>query len=107
MSLELLPGTLELLVLKAISTGPLHGLGISRRIEQITGGTFQVKPGSLFPALYRMEQRDWVVSEWGDSETNRRAKYYTLTKTGRKQLDLETKRWNHLSLAMSRALEAS
>lgn len=104
---ELLPGTLELLVLKAISTGPLHGLGISRRIEQITGGTFQVKPGSLFPALYRMEQRGWVASEWGDSETNRRAKYYTLTRAGRKQLDAETKRWNHLSLAMSRALEAS
>jgi transcriptional regulator len=103
---DLLPGTLELLVLKAISTGPLHGLGISRRIEQITGGTFQVKPGSLFPALYRMEERGWLASEWGGSETNRRAKYYTLTRTGRRQLNAETKRWNHLSLAMSRALEA-
>jgi transcriptional regulator len=104
---DLLPGTLELLVLKAISTGPLHGLGISRRIEQITGGTFQVKPGSLFPALYRMEERGWLASEWGDSETNRRAKYYTLTRAGRRQLEAETRRWNHLSLAMSRALEAS
>jgi transcriptional regulator len=104
---ELLPGTLELLILKAVSTGPLHGLGISRRIEQTTGGTFQVKPGSLFPALYRMEERGWLASEWGGSETNRRAKYYKLTRTGRRQLDSETKRWNRLSLAMASALEAS
>src|SRR5215813_4417849 len=104
---ELLPVTLELLILKAVSTGPLHGLGISRRIEQITGGTFQVKPGSLFPALYRMEERRWVTSEWGGSETNRRAKYYTVTDAGRRQLEEETRRWNVLSLAMARALEAS
>src|SRR5947209_1757378 len=104
---DLLPGTLELLILKAISAGPLHGLGISRRIEETTTGTFQVKPGSLFPALYRMEDRGWVESEWGGSESNRRAKYYRLTRTGRRQLQSETRRWNRLSLAMARALEAS
>src|SRR5947209_19041235 len=93
---HLLPGTLELLILKAVSPGPLHGLGISRRIEQTTGGTFQVKPGSLFPALYRMEERAWVAAEWGDSETNRRAKYYRLTRTGRRQLEAETRRWTRL-----------
>src|ERR1051326_4195817 len=97
---DLLPGTLELLILKAVSAGPLHGLGISRRIEETTGGTFVVKPGSLFPALYRMEDRGWVLSEWGGSETNRKAKYYRLTPAGRKQLNAETRRWSTLSLAM-------
>jgi PadR family transcriptional regulator PadR len=104
---ELLPGTLELLILKAVSTGPLHGLGISRRIEQTTGGTFQVKPGSLFPALHRMEDRRWLQSEWGGSENNRRARYYRLTAAGRRQLGAETRRWSRLSLAIASALEAS
>ena len=103
---ELLPGTLDLLILKAVSSGPLHGLGISRRIEQTTGGEFQVKPGSLFPALHRMEERGWLLSQWGESETNRRAKFYHLTKAGRRQLQTETQRWDRVSFAIARALEA-
>ena len=103
---DLLPGTLDLLVLKAVSLGPLHGLGVARRIEQLTSGTFQVKPGSLFPALHRMEEQGWLASEWGDSETNRRAKYYDLTRSGRRQLGTETKRWDEVALAMARVLDA-
>jgi transcriptional regulator len=85
----------------------MHGLGISRRIEQITKGTFQVKPGSLFPALHRMEEEGWLSSSWGESENNRRAKFYRLTKAGRRQLESETQRWGRISLAIARALEAS
>jgi PadR family transcriptional regulator, regulatory protein PadR len=103
---DLLPGTLDLLILKAVSAGPLHGLGISRRIEQVTSGTFQVKPGSLFPALHRMEEQAWLDAEWGDSENNRKAKYYRLTKAGRRRLDSEVQRWDRVALAMARALEA-
>ena len=87
----LLPGTLDLLILKALAPGELHGLGVSRRIEQITNGTFVVKPGSLFPALHRMEEEGWISAIWGESETNRRAKYYRLTRAGQKQLEAETK----------------
>ena len=104
---NLLQGTLELMILKALSLEELHGLGISRRIEQITKGTFQVKPGSLFPALHRMEEEGWVASAWGESENNRRAKYYKLTTPGRRQLGAETERWERISLAIGRALEAS
>lgn len=103
---NLLQGTLDMMILKSLSTGEMHGLGISRRIEQITRGTFQVKPGSLFPALHRMEEEGWLASSWGESENNRRAKYYRLTKTGRRQLDTETQRWGKISLAIARALEA-
>ena len=103
---ELLPGTLHLLVLKALSIRPLHGLGVARRIEQLTQGTFRIKPGSLFPALHRMEEQGWLESEWGDSETNRKAKYYRLTKAGRRQLGAEKKRWDQVALAISRMLEA-
>ena len=103
----LLQGTLDLLILKALVAGEMHGLGISRRIQQLTSGTFQVKPGSLFPALHRMEDEGWVCSFWGDSENNRRAKYYRLTKAGRKQLEAETRRWGRISLAIARVLEAS
>ncbi|HTW67444.1 MAG TPA: PadR family transcriptional regulator [Bryobacteraceae bacterium] len=102
---DLLPGTLDLLILKAVSLGPLHGLGVSRRIEQITRGTFQVKPGSLFPALHRMEAQDWLAAEWGESESNRRAKYYRLTKAGRRQLETETHRWGRVAVAIAQALE--
>jgi transcriptional regulator len=105
--IELLQGTLDLLILKALGLEPMHGLGISRRIEQVTGGTFQVKPGSLFPALHRMEEQGWLASSWGESENRRRAKYYQLTRAGRRQLDTETKRWGRISLAISRALAAS
>lgn len=102
----LLQGTLDLLILKALSAGELHGLGVSRRIGQITGGTFQVQPGSLFPALHRLEEAGWLDASWGPSENNRRAKYYRLTKTGRRQLREETTEWNRIALAIARALEA-
>jgi transcriptional regulator len=102
----LLQGTLDLLILKALSTSDLHGLGVSRRVEQISGGTFRVQPGSLFPALHRLEQAGWLTSRWESSENNRRAKYYTLTRAGRRQLTAETAQWNRIALAIARALEA-
>jgi PadR family transcriptional regulator, regulatory protein PadR len=104
---NLLQGTLDLLVLKALSLGELHGLGISRRIGQITNGTFLVKPGSLFPALHRMEQSGWLISSWGESENNRRAKYYRLSRAGQRQLKTETEEWDRVALAMLKALQAS
>jgi PadR family transcriptional regulator PadR len=104
---DLLRGTLDMLILKALGLGPLHGLGVSRRIEQMTRGTFQVKPGSLFPALHRMEEEGWLAAAWGESENKRRARYYRLTKAGRKQLDSETERWTRVSLAIGRALATS
>ena len=104
---SLLQGTLDLLILKSLIAGEMHGLGVSRRIQQITVGTFVVKPGSLFPALHRMEDEGWISSFWGDSENNRRAKYYRLTRPGRKQLEAETKRWGRISWAIAQALEAS
>ena len=103
---ELLQGTLDLLVLKAVATGPLHGLGVSQRIEQITMGAFSVKQGSLFPALHRIERQGWLHSFWGRSESNRRAKYYQLTKAGRRQLETEILEWQNISLAISSALKA-
>jgi PadR family transcriptional regulator, regulatory protein PadR len=103
----LLQGTLDLLILNSLVAGEMHGLGISRRIQQITRGTFVVKPGSLFPALHRMEEEGWISAFWGDSENNRRAKFYRLTKAGRKQLEVETKRWDRVSLAITQALETS
>ena len=105
--INLLQGTLDLLVLKTLSLGELHGLGISRRIEQITNGTFQVKPGSLFPALHRMEQSGWLVSSWGESENNRRAKYYRLSRAGRRQLDEEARDWDRVAMAIANALQAT
>jgi PadR family transcriptional regulator, regulatory protein PadR len=105
--IDLLQGTLDLLVLKALALGPLHGLGVSTRIEQITKGTFQVKPGSLFPALHRMEEAGWLTSSWGESENNRRAKYYRLTKAGQRQLETETEDWQRISLAITSALKAT
>lgn len=103
----LLQGTLDLLILKSLVAGELHGLGVSRRIEQITAGTFLVKPGSLFPALHRMEEEGWISAFWGDSENNRRAKYYRLTRAGQKQLEAETERWSRISWAITQALAAS
>ncbi len=104
---SLLQGTLDLLILKALGAEELHGLGISRRIEQITKGTFLVKPGSLFPALHRMEEAGWLRSFWGDSENNRRAKFYRLTKAGRAQSEVETEQWQTIALAMANALKAT
>ena len=103
----LLQGTLDLLILKALSLEPLHGLGVSRRVEQITRGAYAVGPGSLFPALHRLEEKGWLVSSWGDSENNRRAKYYRLTNTGKKQLAAETDEWARVAGAMRAALEST
>ena len=103
-STGLLQGTLDLLILRALSLGPNHGLGIARRVQQITGGTFDVKPGSLFPALHRLEEQVWLSSEWGESENRRRAKYYRLTKTGRKHIETETAAWDRIAAAMASAI---
>src|SRR5437660_12869667 len=105
-STALLQGTLDLLILKVLALQPMHGLGIARRIEQVTRGTFRVKPGSLFPALHRMEEAGWLSASWGESENNRRAKYYKLTRAGRRQFEAESKVWERISAAMARALEA-
>jgi transcriptional regulator len=104
---NLLQGTLDLLVLKTLALGELHGLGISRRIEQMTRGTFQVKPGSLFPALHRMEEAGWLKAAWGESENNRKAKYYRLTKSGERQLGTETEEWGKIVAAMASALKTA
>src|SRR3954453_331522 len=104
---ELLQGTLDLLILKSLAVQPLHGMGISRGVGQITNGTFEVKAGSLFPALHRMEEAGWLSSSWGESETNRRAKFYRLTKPGRSQFQAEAKRWERISLAIASALRAT
>jgi len=104
---DLVRGTLEMLILKALVPGPLHGLGVARRIAQITRGAFDVGPGSLFPALHRMEGEAWLTSAWSESENRRRARFYTLTKSGRRQLERESERWGRVSLAIARALEAT
>jgi transcriptional regulator len=101
----LLQGTLDVLILKVLALEPMHGLGNSRRIAQVTNDTFQVKPGSLFPALHRMEEAGWLSAEWGESENNRRAKFYRLTSTGRRQLKDETEQWARISAAMATALD--
>jgi len=101
---NLLQGTLDLLILKSLGIGELHGLGIARRVEQITRGTFQVKPGSLFPALHRMEESGWLSSAWGESENNRKAKFYKLTRAGRRQLETETEQWQRIAVAIASAL---
>ena len=105
-SSELLQGTLDLLVLRTLELGAMHGLGISDRIKQVTRGVFVVRPGSLFPALYRLEQNGWVTGKWGESEKNRKARYYTLTKAGRAQLAKEKRHWRKKFSAVNRLLEA-
>ena len=104
---DLLRGTLDLLILKTLTLEPMHGLGISRRIEQITQGLFQVQAGSLFPALKRLEQEGYVEGEWGESENNRRAKYYQLTPVGRRRLGEERENWSQVVVAITRVLEAT
>ncbi len=101
---ELLQGTLDMLILKAISLGQLHGYGILLRIQQISGEALQVPQGSLYPALYRLEHRGWIASEWGESDNNRKAKFYRLTPEGRKQLRAETEQWSRLSEAIASVL---
>jgi PadR family transcriptional regulator PadR len=103
---SLLQGTLDLLILKTLTLEKLHGLGIARRVEQITRGAFLVKPGSLFPALHRMEEAGWLTSVWGQSENGRKARFYALTRAGRRQLKTETGQWGRVSVAIALALKA-
>jgi PadR family transcriptional regulator PadR len=103
---ELLQGTLDLVVLRTLVLGPMHGYGISQRIQQISRDVLQVNQGSLYPALLRLEQQRWITSEWGTSENNRRARFYSLTRGGRRQLAAETERWARFSEAMGRLLMA-
>jgi transcriptional regulator len=103
---DLLQGTLDLLILKAVSLEPIHGYGILLRIQQLSEDRLQIQQGSLYPALYRLEYRGWIKAEWGESENNRRAKYYRLTAAGRKQLQAETENWNRLSAGVCGVLSA-
>jgi PadR family transcriptional regulator, regulatory protein PadR len=103
---ELLPGTLDVLILKAVSLGSQHGYGVLLRIEQITGGALAIEQGALYPALYRLEHQGLLDTDWGTSDNNRRAKFYSLTAAGRKRLKAETERWNRTALAMNTALRA-
>lgn len=106
MPTAILPGTLDLLILKAVSLGPQHGYGILLRIEQTSGGKLDIEQGALYPALYRLETQELIEAEWGQSENNRRAKFYTLTPAGRKRLKEEVKSWNQVVEAMALALAA-
>ncbi len=103
---DLLQGTLDLLILKTISLGGLHGYGVLLRLQQLTGGRLQIQQGSLYPALYRLERKGWITSEWGESENKRRAKFYKLTASGRKQLKTETAFWNDFSSVVAGVLRA-
>ena len=104
---DFLKGTLDLLILRTLTLNPDHGLGIANRIWQITNNTFEVKPGSLFPALYRLEEKGWLTSEWGESENRRKAKFYKLTAAGRRQVDKEMAEWKRASAAINFAIEAT
>lgn len=106
-SIDLLQGTLDLLILKTLALEPMHGWGIAQRIQQISKNVLHVQQGSLYPALYRLEQQRWIAAEWGASENNRRAKYYRLTTKGRKQLERETSNWTRLSAAIAQILETA
>ena len=103
---DLVQGTLDMLVLKALSLGQMHGYGIGQRIQQLASEMLQVEEGTLYPALYRIEARGWIASEWGVSENNRRARFYKLTRAGRKQLAVEESQWQHLSLAINKVMQS-
>ena len=103
--IDLLQGTLDMLILKAVSLGPLHGYGVLLRIQQISGEQLEIQQGSLYPALYRLEHQGWIASEWGESDNKRKAKFYSLTKTGRKQLEQERATWERLAAAVRLILE--
>jgi PadR family transcriptional regulator, regulatory protein PadR len=105
--MEILPGTLDMLILKAVSLGSLHGYGVLLRIQQISGERLKIEQGSLYPALYRLEAQGLIASEWGESENNRRAKYYRLTTAGKRRLNIETARWNEMSDLMASILRFS
>ena len=104
---DLPQGTLDLLVLKALSLGPMHGYGVGQRIQQLAEDMLTVEEGTLYPALYRIEQRGWIESEWGTSENNRQARFYKLTRAGRRQLSVEESKWEHLTAAVAKVLEAT
>ena len=104
---DLLQGTLDMLILKALSAGPMHGYGVGQRIRQMAEEMLRVEEGSLYPALYRLEERGWVGSEWGKSDNNRRARFYTLTAAGRRQLGVEEENWRLLVLAVGKVLETA
>jgi len=105
--MELIQGTLDMLILKAVSLGPLHGYGVLLRIEQISNEKLKIEQGSLYPALYRLEARGLIASEWGESENNRRAKYYRLTAAGKRRLETETERWNEMADVIADILRTS
>ena len=104
---ELPQGTFDMLVLKALSLGPMHGYGIGQRIQQLAEDMLKVEEGTLYPALYRIEERGWIKSEWGISDNNRKARFYRLTRAGRRHLTSEEKHWEHLSMAISKILQAT
>jgi len=104
-AVEILQGTLDLLILKTLALEPMHGWGISQRIQQVSRDILQIQQGSLYPALYRLERKKWIHAEWGASENNRRAKFYTLTKTGRQQLEKELADWKQMSTAVALILQ--
>jgi PadR family transcriptional regulator len=104
---ELLQGTLDLLILRTVAAGPMHGWGISQRIQQVSDSVLVVNQGSLYPALYRLEEEGWIASEWGASENNRRAKFYRLTRNGERQLAREQQNWQRLAAAVYRVLETA
>lgn len=104
---DLPQGTFDMLVLKALSLGPMHGYGVGQRIKQLTEDMLRVEEGTLYPALYRLEHRAWIASEWGVSDNNRRARFYRLTRSGRKQLGAEQSRWKQLTIAVSKVLRAT
>jgi PadR family transcriptional regulator PadR len=104
---DLPQGTFDMLVLKALTLGPMHGFGLGQRIQQLADDMLRVEEGTLYPALYRIEQSGWITSTWGTSENNRRARFYRLTRAGRKQLGIEESRWAHVVLAITKVMEAT
>src|ERR1700755_111001 len=104
--IELPQGTLDLLVLRTLALGPQHGWAISERVQQLSSDVLQIQQGSLYPALHRLERRGWIKAKWGTSENNRRAKYYDLTRSGQKQLEVETESWQKLAIAVAQVLES-
>jgi len=105
--IDLLQGTLDMLILKAVSLGPLHGYGVLLRIQQISGEQLEIQQGSLYPALYRLEHQGWITSAWGESDNNRKAKFYRLTPAGRRQLQAETEKWNRMALLIADVLRTT
>ena len=105
--IDLLQGTLDMLILKAVSLGPLHGYGVLLRIQQISGEQLEIQQGSLYPALYRLEHQGWITSEWGESDNNRKAKFYRLTAAGRRQLHAETEKWNRMAWLIASILRTT